>query len=193
MSSLIPKIYKCDLRWIIISAKNFTIKEYQFLTSSGVCKTVALYFCDIKNDDGTSVAFEKLFENIQKIEDFSVECSDNSFSMFKPHTFNNLADVTSNTSLERFSLSYLREDFDISTTLDFLLKNDNKYVFLDYCLHSPISDAYKEILETCIAKIIATPPKRIPHIYFPGFSGSTLYIDYKKLYDACYNFLRPLP
>uniref|UniRef100_A0AC34GX40 Uncharacterized protein n=1 Tax=Panagrolaimus sp. ES5 TaxID=591445 RepID=A0AC34GX40_9BILA len=182
LSSIIPKICKCDLRLIEIWRHTLTFNEYQFLTSSGKCESITLAFCDIKNDDGTYVAFEKLFENIPKVEDFHMHCSGNCFPMFKPDTFNKLADVTSNNGLKWLSLGGLTEDFDFSTTLDFLLKiKKSLNVSLQYRNRVPLSNAYKENLETCIAKIIATPPERIPNITFPGFEESTLYNDYKKL------------
>uniref|UniRef100_A0AC34FFZ4 Uncharacterized protein n=1 Tax=Panagrolaimus sp. ES5 TaxID=591445 RepID=A0AC34FFZ4_9BILA len=181
LSSLIPKVYKCDLCSIEIWCQTLTFDEYQFLTSSGKCERLTLAFCDIKNDDGTYVAFEKLFENVPKLVDFRMYCTDNCFTMFKPDTFKKLADLLSNNGLKGLHLSCLTEDFDISTTLDFLMKN-YAYVFLKYCDDVPLSDAYKENLEKCISKIIATPPKRIPNIDIPGFKDSVLYNDYQKLY-----------
>uniref|UniRef100_A0A914YXX8 Uncharacterized protein n=1 Tax=Panagrolaimus superbus TaxID=310955 RepID=A0A914YXX8_9BILA len=65
---------------------------------------------------------------------------------------------------------------------DFLLKNETINFHLEYDCNAVLSDEYKEDLENFIAKIVETPPKRIPHIDFLGFENSIFYDDYQKLF-----------
>uniref|UniRef100_A0A914YKJ9 Uncharacterized protein n=1 Tax=Panagrolaimus superbus TaxID=310955 RepID=A0A914YKJ9_9BILA len=105
--------------------------------------------------------------------------------MFQKDTFKKLADILPD--LKEFSvlsLDGLTEAFDFASITDFLLKNENLVIFLRFDEDIPLSDAYKEILEKFIDKIIETPPKEFPYIEFPRFENSILYNDYRKLYDS---------
>uniref|UniRef100_A0A914Y4X4 Uncharacterized protein n=1 Tax=Panagrolaimus superbus TaxID=310955 RepID=A0A914Y4X4_9BILA len=102
--------------------------------------------------------------------------------MFKTDTFKKLANILPCINkLYRFILCDLTEAFDFASMTDFLVKNENILISLNYGVL--LSDAYKEIIEKFIAKIIETPPKRIPYIDFPGFENSFFYDDYRKLYE----------
>uniref|UniRef100_A0A914XUK6 Uncharacterized protein n=1 Tax=Panagrolaimus superbus TaxID=310955 RepID=A0A914XUK6_9BILA len=84
--------------------------------------------------------------------------------------------------LSTFILCDLTEAFDFASMADFLLKNENLFICLAYNENIPLSSGYKEIVESLIVKIVETPPKRIPHITFPGFENSIYYNDYQKLF-----------
>uniref|UniRef100_A0A914YMK8 Uncharacterized protein n=1 Tax=Panagrolaimus superbus TaxID=310955 RepID=A0A914YMK8_9BILA len=72
LSSMIPKIEKCNLRSLNIFRQRLTFDEYLFLTSSGDLKHLELSFCTISHSDGTLVTFDQLFINCPELECFTV-------------------------------------------------------------------------------------------------------------------------
>uniref|UniRef100_A0A914YWV3 Uncharacterized protein n=1 Tax=Panagrolaimus superbus TaxID=310955 RepID=A0A914YWV3_9BILA len=61
-SSIISKIYQCDVKRLALRDQVISLNELSFLCSS--VKDLELYCVTVKNDDGTVVAFEKLVEQL---------------------------------------------------------------------------------------------------------------------------------
>ena len=66
-SSLIPRIYRCDLIRLELSNQTLTFAEFRKLTSSGSLKKLDLARVLVKSDDGTIIPIEKLIESLPKL------------------------------------------------------------------------------------------------------------------------------
>ena len=70
VSSIIPKIYRCDLTLLVLSSQMITFADFKFLVSSGFLEVLFLEQTVVKNNDGTIVPIEKLVENLPNLRDF---------------------------------------------------------------------------------------------------------------------------
>ena len=71
-SSLLPKIYRCDLTFLFLSNQSLTFHDFQKFISSGSLKILFLSETIVKIDDGTIVPIEKLIEHLPKLQDFQL-------------------------------------------------------------------------------------------------------------------------
>ena len=69
-SSLIPRIYRCDLTFLGLQQQTLTFCEFQKFTSSGSLEILNLFKVTVKNYDGTIVPLEKLIELSPKLQSF---------------------------------------------------------------------------------------------------------------------------
>ena len=69
-SSLISKVYRCDLTCLSLSNQTLSFDEFQKFTSSGSLVMLRLFKTTVKNDDGTIVPIEKLIELFPKLQTF---------------------------------------------------------------------------------------------------------------------------
>uniref|UniRef100_A0AC35F9W6 F-box domain-containing protein n=1 Tax=Panagrolaimus sp. PS1159 TaxID=55785 RepID=A0AC35F9W6_9BILA len=136
----IPKIFKFDLRSLIMFDQNLTFNDYQKLTSSGSLKSIILYFCKIQNSDGTIVTVDKLLENLKHLEEFK-------FIDFNPLMFQSDTVKKMVQHLNGF-------------------KNNNKTLRIEISFYEPISDAYKVVIQNVMNKIKKNPFLKVPKIEF---------------------------
>uniref|UniRef100_A0A914Y5A3 Ubiquitin-like domain-containing protein n=1 Tax=Panagrolaimus superbus TaxID=310955 RepID=A0A914Y5A3_9BILA len=119
ISSLIPKIVKCDLRLLDIYGQILSWKEYHFLVSSGSLQLLYIRFCTIKNDDDSTLTVDKLFGNLKLLKQCHLKFSDMS-SMFEPDTVEKIVGILLRLkNLHSFYLHGLGETFDISAFAKF--------------------------------------------------------------------------
>ena len=69
-SSIIPRIYRCDLIELGLSYQSLSFNEFLKFTSSGALATLFLKETTVKNDDGTIVSIEKLIELLPTLRIF---------------------------------------------------------------------------------------------------------------------------
>ena len=61
-SSIVPKIYRCDLTCLWLSYQTLSFDEFNVITSSGSLQWLSLKITTMKNADGSIVSLEKLIE-----------------------------------------------------------------------------------------------------------------------------------
>ena len=69
-STLIARIYRCDLTRLRLSNQSLTFDEFKKFTSSGSLKRLSFKKTYVKNLDGTIVPIEKLIELLPKLRRF---------------------------------------------------------------------------------------------------------------------------
>ena len=67
-SSLIMKIYRCDLTRLDFTCQTVSFSEFQRFTSSGSLEILYLYKTTVRNDDGTIIPIEKLIELLPRLQ-----------------------------------------------------------------------------------------------------------------------------
>uniref|UniRef100_A0A914Q0K9 Uncharacterized protein n=1 Tax=Panagrolaimus davidi TaxID=227884 RepID=A0A914Q0K9_9BILA len=158
----ISKISKFDLRNLILVKQNFTIYDYQKLTSSGSLKFIDLSFCKIENSDGTIVTVDKLLEGLPHLEEF--EMVDFNSLMFQSDTVKKMVQhLKGFKKMHQLNLLGIEESFDFPSFAEFLL--NNKTLNIKILFYEPISDAYKEVIQNVMIEIKKNPLK-VPKIEF---------------------------
>uniref|UniRef100_A0AC34F2M1 Uncharacterized protein n=1 Tax=Panagrolaimus sp. ES5 TaxID=591445 RepID=A0AC34F2M1_9BILA len=165
VKTVLSKIFKFDLRRLDLRFQSLTFEDYQILTSSGTIKELNFCKVNITHSHGTKVSADKLFDNLYNLEVFK---SDRHSLQFEADTAKKIANnLPRLQKLRSFELTKLEEGFDVSSFSDFLMKNETVFVRFDY-LWNEFSNAYKQIIEAFIDKILKNPPKILPIIEFPG-------------------------
>uniref|UniRef100_A0AC34G4Z0 Uncharacterized protein n=1 Tax=Panagrolaimus sp. ES5 TaxID=591445 RepID=A0AC34G4Z0_9BILA len=70
VTTVLPKIFKCDLRFLNLYFQDLKFEEYQILTSSGTIKEMNLYFVHIVQSNGIRASADKLLDNLYNLEVF---------------------------------------------------------------------------------------------------------------------------
>uniref|UniRef100_A0A914Q860 Uncharacterized protein n=1 Tax=Panagrolaimus davidi TaxID=227884 RepID=A0A914Q860_9BILA len=160
--SIIPKLYKCDAKYLSLMNDVIPYKDFLFLSSN--LEQIVFHNIIVKNENDEIIPFEKLFAVLPKIK----EC----------YFYNNLtcSSITTNTVKEllkmpHFSkinrdLYYIPEEFDIETFFRYLRKNKHSTFYLRF--RSGISETYKNRLEAIVDEILSIENHdyKIPNIYF---------------------------
>uniref|UniRef100_A0AC34EZ99 DUF38 domain-containing protein n=1 Tax=Panagrolaimus sp. ES5 TaxID=591445 RepID=A0AC34EZ99_9BILA len=179
VSTVIPKIFKFDLRCLELSFQSLKFEEYQILTASGTIKELNLFYVNIAHSDGTKVTADRLFDNLpnlQKLKCFKY------LMKFKSDTVKKMVEILSGLkNLLAIEFEYFDQSFDLSAFSDFLMKNETVFVHFEY-LDNEFDDAYQQMIDAFIAKIMENPPKIIPVIKFPG-CGDLKFAEYHKMYQ----------
>ena len=114
-SSIIPRIYRCDVSKLTLEFQSISFEEFRKLTSSGSFKSLYFFATIVKNDDGTIVPIEKLIEFLPKLQKLIYE---------NVHGQDGLQTITSETAakvvalphfpkMKRFDIYRIPESFDI--------------------------------------------------------------------------------
>ena len=113
-SSFIPRIYRCDLRYLSLGYQTVSIGEFVKFTSSGTLESLDLYRTTVKNGDGTIVPIEKLIEllpNLQAIYYENVSGEDGLHTITS-ETAASLVAIPHFPKMKIFSLYEIPESFD---------------------------------------------------------------------------------
>ena len=115
-SSLIPKIYQCDLFHLDLSDQILTFNEFKIFTSSGSLKWLCLFETFVKTDDGPMVPIEKLIElfpSLLKFEYFNVPVEEGGLQTITSETAANLVAIPHFPKIKRFTMYEIPESFEI--------------------------------------------------------------------------------
>uniref|UniRef100_A0A914YIJ7 Ribosomal protein S2 n=1 Tax=Panagrolaimus superbus TaxID=310955 RepID=A0A914YIJ7_9BILA len=119
VSSIIPKIYQCDAKYLILCDQVISLNELIFLCSSAE----ALDFKRVTVKNGTVLAFEKFFEQLPQIKVIYYTFSTPSNNTTK-NTFKDTWKISHLSNSFHFYLFNIPQNFDI----------DIFYSYMKYCL-----------------------------------------------------------
>uniref|UniRef100_A0AC34FH10 Uncharacterized protein n=1 Tax=Panagrolaimus sp. ES5 TaxID=591445 RepID=A0AC34FH10_9BILA len=164
-SSIIPKIYQCNVKELSLWDQIISYDEFMVLASA----VEDLNFDEgtVKYDDGTVVPLEKLVEkllNVKQIE--SSLPSDPSALTFS--TFKELLKIPHFVTLDEFRIWNMPETFDVETFYTYMKKNKHTKILLHF--HHTVSEDYQTRLEAIVDEIIEVKNHeyKIPFICFDG-------------------------
>ena len=112
-SSMIQKIYRCDLTRLSLSNQSLLFDEFRKFTSSGTLEMLFLHETVVKNDDGTIVPIEKLIELLQKLQTCYYDNfpSENGLLTITSETAANLNAIPHFSKIENFTMTEIPESF----------------------------------------------------------------------------------
>uniref|UniRef100_A0AC34GRT7 Uncharacterized protein n=1 Tax=Panagrolaimus sp. ES5 TaxID=591445 RepID=A0AC34GRT7_9BILA len=166
MSSIIPKIYRCDAERLYLSNQIVFLDELMFL-GLNVGDDLNLDSVIVKNEDDTVVALEKLVELFPQASGITYK-SPAGISTVTSKTFKALLEIPHFLTYYKFNLNEIPEDFDIEIFYVYMKKN--KYTRVSLSFSDTLSEAYKDRLEAIIDEIIESKNHgyKVPLITFHG-------------------------
>uniref|UniRef100_A0A914QLH2 Uncharacterized protein n=1 Tax=Panagrolaimus davidi TaxID=227884 RepID=A0A914QLH2_9BILA len=179
MSFICPKIYRCDIKVLVLQCQNMSYSEFLLISTNA--EKLDFYNVTVKNEDASIVPLEKLVEVAVKVRYINLYFDENDTSITS-ETAKNLLKIPHFLSLEQCTLHGMPEVFDIETFCLHFRKN--KVTDFDFRFLPTISQAHKERLEAIIVEIISTESHdfQIPMI---GFDGQN-----RENYEKLFNLLR---
>uniref|UniRef100_A0A914QW75 Uncharacterized protein n=1 Tax=Panagrolaimus davidi TaxID=227884 RepID=A0A914QW75_9BILA len=151
VSSLIPKLYKCDAKWLDLVNQIITFDELLFLASNA--EHFDFYGVVVKYEDGSLVPLEKVVEALPKIKTIEYTCTPTSPSV-TGKTFRKLMNIPHFMTLDSLKLWNVPEEFDFECFYIYMKKNERTEVEVEFGF--PLSDGYKIRLNSIVDEIIAT-------------------------------------
>uniref|UniRef100_A0AC34FE43 Uncharacterized protein n=1 Tax=Panagrolaimus sp. ES5 TaxID=591445 RepID=A0AC34FE43_9BILA len=173
VSSIFPKLYQCGAKKLNLCDQIFSFKDFCFLSSN--VEELQLYHVIVKNDDGSIVPFEKLFEVIPKIKVIFFVCDTSLPQNITSKTFNELLKIPHFLKLKVFRMENIPETFDLDAFYGYMKKN--KLTKFNLKFDSSISNAHKNRLEGIIDEIIG----ELEHDYMPPLIHYSGYNELKYL------------
>uniref|UniRef100_A0A914PVU4 Uncharacterized protein n=1 Tax=Panagrolaimus davidi TaxID=227884 RepID=A0A914PVU4_9BILA len=170
VSSLIPKLYKCDAKRLDLGDQIITFDELMFLASNA--EEIDLDGVVVKYEDGSLVPLEKVVEALPKIKTIRYSCTPSSPSV-TGKTFKELMKIPHFMTLDYLKLWNVPEEFDLESFHIYMKKNERTEVKLKFGF--PLSDEYIIRLYSIIDDIIATQNHdyKPPWIKFDGMDAET--------------------
>uniref|UniRef100_A0AC34GS86 Uncharacterized protein n=1 Tax=Panagrolaimus sp. ES5 TaxID=591445 RepID=A0AC34GS86_9BILA len=178
VSSIIQNIYKCDARLVFLRHQVISFDDFCFLASN--IEKFYSYNTIVKDENGSNLAFEKLFQILSKVQMVNFDCG-TSPSNFTSKSVEELLKIPHFSTLKYLHLNNIPEAFDLDAFYIYMKKN--KVTSFDLNFDSSISEAYKNRLEEIIDEILSTKN----HDYNPcfiNFSGM-IYQKYLELRRIC--------
>jgi hypothetical protein len=169
ISSLVPRIHQCDAENVSFCDQVLSFADLKLLFSS-VKKSIHLCRVTVRNDGGSIVPFEKLFEVCTKVKRITFRC-DSDVAAITSITCNELVKIPHFRELDYVCLKNIPETFDIEAFNVYI--KQNQQTFFEFFFDGPVSEEYKNRLEKVIDEIIQTGNNennnyKIPYIYFSG-------------------------
>ena len=113
-SSIIPRIYRCDLTSLTLSDQTLSFNEFQKLTSSGSLVSLYLKKTSMKNDGGTIVPIETLIEvlpNLEAFEYHNVSIAEGGLQTITSETAANLNALPHFPQISNYTMGAIPESF----------------------------------------------------------------------------------
>uniref|UniRef100_A0AC34FJM8 Uncharacterized protein n=1 Tax=Panagrolaimus sp. ES5 TaxID=591445 RepID=A0AC34FJM8_9BILA len=182
VSSVISNIYKCDAKLVFLRDQVISFNNFCFLASN--VEEINFDNTIVKDENGSSLEFEKLFLILSKVQSVSFSFSNTTGCNISSETFNELSKIPHFPKLEFFSFSKVPEAFDLNSFCEYVKKNKLTFFVLNF--DDSISGAYENRLKEIIDEILAAKELdyKTPYIYFPGID----YQKYLKLRRICFNY-----
>uniref|UniRef100_A0AC34F4Y4 Uncharacterized protein n=1 Tax=Panagrolaimus sp. ES5 TaxID=591445 RepID=A0AC34F4Y4_9BILA len=138
----------------------------------------------MENEDGTLVTLEKLVEVLPKLKEFNYFTTTPPGVNITSKTVKKMLKIPHFLNIEKFSLAYIPEVFDIETFYIYMKTNKQTTFRLDF--ENVISHAYKNRLQAIVDEILATKNHsyKCPVITYYPFDGKK----YKKMVDLQRHF-----
>uniref|UniRef100_A0A914PCK0 Uncharacterized protein n=1 Tax=Panagrolaimus davidi TaxID=227884 RepID=A0A914PCK0_9BILA len=151
LSSLMPKLYRCDAKYLHLYDQVITFRDLSLLISSA--DDISFYDATIKNENGSNVALEKVIEIAVKAKSIVIS-SNNVLTNITSKTFTELLKIPHFRQIDYCCIEDIPDIFDIEAFYTYMKKNKTTKFNLGFV--RSISDAYKARLEEIVDEILAT-------------------------------------
>uniref|UniRef100_A0AC34FX81 Uncharacterized protein n=1 Tax=Panagrolaimus sp. ES5 TaxID=591445 RepID=A0AC34FX81_9BILA len=179
LSSILPKIYRCDILRLSIEEQTISVDELSVLISN--VENFILENVTVMDRNGSLAPIEDLLKLSSKFKAFDYKSGPKS-SKITSKTFQELLKIPHFHKLSLFSLQDVPEDFDIESFYTFMKKNNQTLIILSFS--EDISDGYKNRLEEINDEIIGTEDREYkpPYIVFDELDQQKK----RKIYSICF-------
>uniref|UniRef100_A0A914PIW9 Uncharacterized protein n=1 Tax=Panagrolaimus davidi TaxID=227884 RepID=A0A914PIW9_9BILA len=171
ISLIIPKIYKCGVKYLSLVKDVISYKDFSFLFSN--LENIVLRDNIVKNSDGSIVPFEKIFAVLPKIKECYFYDKIDSSCITK-NTIKELLQIPHFSKINKLYFYQIPETFDIETFFKYSKKN--KHTKFSITFGNSISETYKNRLEAVVDEIIESEKHdyTVLNIMFNGIDGEKL-------------------
>ena len=113
-SSIIPRIYRCDLIHLRLGCQTLSFDEFRKFTSSGSLEILQFFKTTVKNVDGTMVPVEKWIELSPKLQKFYFEnvSTEDGLHTITSETAEKLVAIPHFPKIKHFAMDGIPESFD---------------------------------------------------------------------------------
>uniref|UniRef100_A0AC34FQ94 Uncharacterized protein n=1 Tax=Panagrolaimus sp. ES5 TaxID=591445 RepID=A0AC34FQ94_9BILA len=182
VSSIMDKIYQCDIRRFDMYKHNIYFDDFKFFGSK--CKEIWLDDVTVKNKDGSVVALEEIVEVLSKVKDFRYFMDNTPPNIVTSKSVEKLIKIPHFSNIVDFTLSFAPEVLDIETFYIYMKKNKTTRIDLHFC--DKISEAYESRLQDIVYEILDadTYDFKVPMLEFSGMDQlaheilSSLFVPY---------------
>uniref|UniRef100_A0AC34FS73 Uncharacterized protein n=1 Tax=Panagrolaimus sp. ES5 TaxID=591445 RepID=A0AC34FS73_9BILA len=188
LSDFMQHIYRCDAKKLSLCEQNISFKDFVFLASK--CEEISLgaivdkavdetSIAAIRDEEGTVVPLETLFEAIPFVKDFSYFFGYTGFGI-SSDTVKKLVKIPHFLNLTELYFQFLPDCFDIDTFFTYI--KQNKKTMINLTFSDEMFETHR--LKSIVREIIQAEnhPYRPPYIHFPDMSRSF----YNKLCELFY-------
>uniref|UniRef100_A0AC34FT01 Uncharacterized protein n=1 Tax=Panagrolaimus sp. ES5 TaxID=591445 RepID=A0AC34FT01_9BILA len=165
VTSIIPKIYRCDATMLNITNLTISCDELMFFGSN--VDSLGLRKVTVTYKDGSDVAFEKIIQLFPKIKYLNYDPPSHGFAI-NSKTFKELLKNPQFLKLKGCTFRDISEDFDLDAFYEYMKKNKHTSIKLYFC--DTISEAYCNRLQAIVTEIVEakTHEYKPPYIFFNG-------------------------
>uniref|UniRef100_A0A914QQ73 Uncharacterized protein n=1 Tax=Panagrolaimus davidi TaxID=227884 RepID=A0A914QQ73_9BILA len=146
-SSIISKLYRCDVKCLILYSQIISYQDLSLLISSA--EKIDLNNVIVKHADSSVVQLEDIVAVAIKAK----EIFDNKPTI-TPKTMKELTKLPNFTKLDYFTFCNVSEVFDIDAFYSYMKKNQHTKIYIRF--DEQISDAFKNRLEIIVDEILET-------------------------------------
>uniref|UniRef100_A0AC34G3G2 F-box domain-containing protein n=1 Tax=Panagrolaimus sp. ES5 TaxID=591445 RepID=A0AC34G3G2_9BILA len=132
ISNIIPRLSKCEAKYLNLCGQNVTFKELKFLIQHGGVLRLSITHGEIKEEKNELVDYVKIMEYLPNVKKLALP-----LVKYYANSTNDLMAQKRNKKFSRFYLSICGEPFDPHEFRKFIIENRDKK--LDVCLRFDIS------------------------------------------------------
>uniref|UniRef100_A0AC34G0X1 DUF38 domain-containing protein n=1 Tax=Panagrolaimus sp. ES5 TaxID=591445 RepID=A0AC34G0X1_9BILA len=121
LSSFIPKIYRCEAKFLEFNDEKLTVKDFEVFTEMGCVEEIIFSCVKIICDDGSFLAFEDIMKRLQNIRIVDISYAGDTF--YTLQTAHILSDLPFKNKIQNFSLRQVNFQFDPDAFAKFVQKN----------------------------------------------------------------------
>uniref|UniRef100_A0A914R0J9 Uncharacterized protein n=1 Tax=Panagrolaimus davidi TaxID=227884 RepID=A0A914R0J9_9BILA len=176
ISSILPKLYKCDAKNVNLKNKVISFNDLSMFTKTA--EDITFNEITVKDSDGSIAPFEKIFETFIYVKKFRFD-SELILPNITSKTFNELSKIPHFSKLQLMDLNNIPDTFDIENFYIYMKENKTTKFWLEF--HKSVSVPYKTRLEAIIDEILGTKKfnYKPPMIDFDGLENAKKF----RLYD----------
>uniref|UniRef100_A0AC35GW92 Uncharacterized protein n=1 Tax=Panagrolaimus sp. PS1159 TaxID=55785 RepID=A0AC35GW92_9BILA len=183
ISSIIPYIYKVDVKKIFVYGQNISFNDFICFSKNVEC--ISFINTNLKNENDSNIPLEKLVETLPKLKKLSINNPDYDRYLITSETMKELIKIKHVPQIDTICFAGLTDTFDIETFYDYMKKNKHTRFYFSFSYR--FSNAYLNRLEEIVDEIIETQNHdyKVPCFTVPFPYDNTL--KWSKMRKLCFS------
>uniref|UniRef100_A0A914QXJ6 Uncharacterized protein n=1 Tax=Panagrolaimus davidi TaxID=227884 RepID=A0A914QXJ6_9BILA len=144
LTSMLPKLYKCDAKKVTLENEVISFNDLSLLTKT--VEDIMFIGVTVKNPDDSTVQFEKIFESFFNVKTFRFSFN-SAFPNITSKTFNELLKIPHFLKLQSMNLKDIPDTFDIEAFYVYMKENKTTkfFLFFDKFMSAPYKNRLEQI------------------------------------------------